>query len=72
MVIASSDSTACRVFIGCLDFAIEFAAWLQLNGWFARIETDVDPHSQPRITEEADLAGVLVAQYDRWKKGAMA
>lgn len=68
MVIASSDATACRVFIVDTDFAIDFASWLQLNGWHARIEDDVDPRTQPRIYEEEALAGALVAQYDRWKK----
>lgn len=68
MVIASTDSMACRVFIGCTDVATEFAAWLQMNGWHVRIEADVDPRTQPRIREEEETAAALTTEYDRFLK----
>jgi hypothetical protein len=66
MVIASSDSVACRIFIGCTDVANEFGAWLQLQGWHVRIEGDIDPRTQPRIREEEEMAAALTAEYDKW------
>lgn len=67
MIIATADAFGTRIFIGCADLAVEFAAWLQMNGWQVRIEADVDPRSQPRLKEEEEVAAVLVSEFDKWK-----
>jgi hypothetical protein len=67
MVVASSETVACRVFIGCTDTATEFAAWLQLQGWSVRIEADVEPAAQPRLKEEEEMAAVLTGAFEKWK-----
>lgn len=69
MVVASTEEVAFRTFIGCTDFATEFAAWLEVVGkWHVRIEPDVNPAAQPRLKEEMELAGAMLAQFDKWKK----
>lgn len=70
MVVASSESLAARVFIGCEDMAHEFGAFLQENGWTVRIESEIDPRTQPRLKEEEDAAGALIAAFEQWKAGA--
>lgn len=68
MVVAAHDEIAFRTFIGCDEIAVDFAAWLSVNGWHARIEPDVNPLSQPRLKEEMDLAGEMLAKFDKFRR----
>lgn len=68
MVVASTEDVAFRAFVGCNDLAVDFAAWLSVNGWHARIEPDVNPAAQPRLKEEMDLAGSMLAEFDKWRR----
>lgn len=70
MVVAHNPSMAFRTFLGCEDTAVEFAAWLEMNGWKARIEADVNPQAQPRIKEEEEVAMALVVAFDQWRSAS--
>jgi hypothetical protein len=72
MVVASNEHFACRIFIGCDDLANEFGAWLQSTGWEVRIEGDVDPRAQPRLTEEEEIAAALMESFNRFRTAAVA
>ncbi len=65
MVLAQNTQFGVRVFIGCYDSAIDFAAWMQDHGWRVTIEQDVESLAVPRTGTEEEMARVLCMEYER-------
>ena len=70
MITATSEGVTVRIFIGCPDFTMNIASWLQMNGWAIELLDDVKKNEHPRTPEEEHTAALLVETYNRWNKEA--